>query len=378
MVASRARRSITLSASVVATAVVTGLAQAAPPQNVAYITNQGAGISVLDLATWHLTQAIQVGKDPRGIAITPDGTRLVAANQADADVSVVDTATGRTIKRIAVGKNAEFVRISPDGLRAYVTYEPSSTGKPPAKEEAGAKKPEAATAGHDSDEARAEIAVIDLASMEVTARLPASLETEGMEFSPDGKRLVVANEGDDTVVVYDLAAGAAIKTIDVTPFGKRPRGVKVSPDGATYLVTLENSDNVLVLDADFKVIRAVPTGKGPYGVAYQPGGARIWIAAARSDQVQVLDAGTFAPVASIAVGKRCWHFSFTPDGREVLAACGRSNSVSVIDTSTLKLVQTLDGFQQPWGIVTWPKSDGSLDRSVPASAATPAAAPAKP
>jgi YVTN family beta-propeller protein len=362
MVASRVRRLIALTASVLAT----GLARAAPPQNLAYITNQGAGITVLDLSTWQKTQSIQVGKDPRGIAITPDGARLVTANQADADVSIVDIATGQTVKRIAVGKNAEFVRISPDGLRAYVTYEPSSTGKPPAKEEAGPRKAESAAAGHDDDEARAEIAVIDLASLEVTARLPASLETEGMEFSPDGRRLVVANEGDDTVVVYELASGKAIKTIDVTPFGKRPRGVKVSPDGATYLVTLENSDNVLVLDADLKPVRAVATGKGPYGVAYEPGGARFWIAAARSEQMQVFDARTLSPVASIAVGKRCWHFSFTPDGRDVLVACGRSNSVSVIDTSTLKPLQTLDGFQQPWGIVTWPKSDGSLDRSASA------------
>jgi YVTN family beta-propeller protein len=370
MVAARVRSLIALSASVLAA----GLARAAPPQDVAYITNQGGGIAVLDLATWHRTQMIQVGKDPRGIAITPDGRRLVTANQADADVSIVDTATGQTVKRIGVGKNAEFVRISPDGLRAYVTYEPSSTGKPPAKEDAGAKKAEPAGAGRDDDAARAEIAVIDLASMEVTARLPASLETEGMEFSPDGKRLVVANEGDDTVVVYDLASGTAVRTIDVTPYGKRPRGVKVSPDGSTYLVTLENSDNVLVLDADLKAIRAIPTGKGPYGIAYEPGGARVWIAAARSEQMQVLDARTLAPVASIAVGKRCWHLSFTPDGRDVLAACGRSNSVSVIDTSTLKTVQTLDGFQQPWGIVTWPKSDGSLDRAASTIAAQPGAA----
>jgi YVTN family beta-propeller protein len=335
-------------------------ARAATPTNVAYVTNQGGGVSVIDLGTMNVVRVIQVGKDPRGIAITGDGRRLIVANQADADVSIVDTGTGTTLKRIGVGKNAEFVRVGPDSRFAYVTYEPSSSGKPPAPSEKSDAREAPGKGGQDDDAARAEIAVIDLQLLEVTARLPASLETEGMEFSPDGRRLVVANEGDDTVVVYDLAGGKAAKSIDVTPYGKRPRGVKVSPDGAAYLVTLENSDNFLVLDAQLNVVKAVATGQGPYGVAYQPGGARIWIATARSQQVQVLDAATYAPLASVPVGKRCWHFSFTPDGTKVLVACGRSDALSVIDTASLK-ADSLPGFKQPWGVVTYPKSNGSLD-----------------
>jgi len=253
------------------------------------------------------------------------------------------------------------VRVGPDGRYAYVTYEPSSTGKPPANSEAAQPGGKAAK-GASSDQAEpAEIAVIDLAKFVVSARLPASLETEGMEFSPDGRELVVANEGDDTVVVYDLESARAIKKIDVSAFGKRPRGVKVSPDGSIYLVTLENSDNFLIIDSRFNVLKAVPTGKGPYGVAFEPGGAHVWIATARSEQVQVLDAKTFAPVASIPVGKRCWHFSFTPDGQKALVACGRSNALTVIDAVTRQAVSTLEGFDQPWGVVTYPKASGSLD-----------------
>jgi YVTN family beta-propeller protein len=342
-------------------AAVGAAAQAACAEERAYVTNQADGVAVIDLATLKTVRTIAVGKDPRGIGITPDGRYLVTANQADADVSVIDLQAGDTIRRIGVGENAEFVRISPDGKFAYVTYEPSSSGKPPAQIE----KPQNGGKGEKSPKAdgaeAAEIAVIDLVKLAVAARLPASLETEGMEFSPDGRDLVVANEGDDTVVVYDLGSGRAIKRIDISQYGKRPRGVKVSPDGSMYLVTLESSDNFLVLDSHYNVLRAVPTGKGPYGVAFEPGGARIWIAAARSGQIQVLDAKTFAPVAAIPVGKRCWHFSFTPDGQKVLVACGRSDALSVIDTGTHQVVSTLTGFSQPWGIVTFPKASGSLD-----------------
>jgi len=338
---------------------------AATPENVAYVTNQGDGVTVIDLATMKTRQTLAVGKDPRGVGITPDGRTLVTANQADEDVSVVDTATGKTIHRIAVGKNAEFVRVSPNGRFAYVTYEPSSSGKPPGKDESAGKS---GKAKQEQAAEPAEIAVIDLSKFEVSARLPASPETEGMEFSPDGRELVVANEGDDTVVVYQLESGRAIKKIDISPYGKRPRGVKVSPDGSRFLVTLESSDNLLVLDSHYAVLKAVPTGKGPYGVAFAPGGATVWIAAARSEQIQVLDASTLAPIASIPVGKRCWHFSFTPDGQRVLVACGRSNALTVIDVAKRQAVSTLTGFDQPWGIVTYPKASGSLDAPPPAGA----------
>ena len=345
-------------------AAVTAPAPGAPTQGLAYVTNQGDGVVVIDLATLKIERTIEVGKDPRGVGITPDGRTLVTANQADADVSVVDAASGKTTHRIAVGQNAEFVRISPDGRFAYVTYEPSSTGKPPGKDDRPEKGAQPGKAGGQEEGQAAEIAVIDLSKFAVSTRLPASLETEGLEFSPDGHQLVVANEGDDTVVVYDLGSGRAINRIDVSSYGKRPRGVKFSPDGSTVVVTLENSDNFLVLDSHYNVLKAVATGKGPYGVAFAPGGATLWIATSRSQEIRVLDAKTFAPVASIPVGKRCWHFTFTPDGSKVLVACGRSDALTVIDVAKLQPVSTLTGFSQPWGIVTYPKASGSLDSAL--------------
>lgn len=333
----------------------------------AYVTNQGSGVSVVDLQTLKVTGSIEVGKDPRGIAISPDGRRLVVATQGNGDVSIVDIGQGGAPRRVPVGKNPEFVRIGPDGRFAYVTYEPSSTGKPPGEaakkggEEAGDGKGGGKGGKDDDDKQAAEIAVIDLDRGEIVRRLPASLETEGMDFTADGQRLVVANEGDDTVVVYDLASGAAIRKVDISKDGSRPRGVKTSPDGKSYVVTLESSDAFLVLDSDFKVVKTVPTGQGPYGVSFDPSGSQLWVAAARSGQLRVYDAATLAPVGSVAVGKRCWHFSFTPDGARVLAACGRSDALSVVDAKTLKPLQALEGFKQPWGIVTWPKASGSLD-----------------
>lgn len=340
----------------IATLICVGLvstlqAAAEVPDSLAYVTNQGGGVTVLDARALQPIAEIAVGKDPRGLAVTPDGRWLLTANQGSADVSVVDTGTRKEVRRIAVGRNVEFMRISPDGHRAFVTYEPSSAGGPPKE---GAQE-------SDKDDAPAEVAIIDLSRWAVVGRIKAARETEAIEFSPDGKTLLVANEGDNTVGVYDLSTLRQIQSVDVSSFGNRPRGIKIAPDGKTYVVTLENSNNLLLLDAGFKPTKTVPTGQGPYGVAFDREGRYLWVAASRADQLQVFDARTFAPVATIPVGKRCWHFSFTPDARKLLLACGRSNSVQVIDPQKNAVVDTLEGYKLPWGVVTYPTSVGSLD-----------------
>jgi YVTN family beta-propeller protein len=42
-------------------------------------------------------------------------------------------------------------------------------------------------------------------------------------------------------------------------------------------------------------------------------------------------------------------------------ACGRSNEVVVIDVKTLATVKRIEDKKLPWGLVTFPKSIGSLD-----------------
>ncbi|UGS89979.1 beta-propeller fold lactonase family protein [Ralstonia wenshanensis] len=326
------------------------------PDPVAYVTNQGGGVTVLNARTLKQVDEIAVGKDPRGLAVTPDGRWLLTANQGSADVSVVDTATRKEIRRIAVGRNVEFMRLSPDGRRAFVTYEPSSEGGPPGKNVQAGKEEKG-----EKDEAPAEVAIIDLNQWAVVGRIKAARETEAIEFSPEGKLLLVANEGDNTVGVYELSTLKQIRSVDVAPFGNRPRGIKIAPDGKTYVVTLENSNNLLLLDAAFKPIRTVPTGQGPYGIAFDREGRYLWVAASRADQLQVFDARTFAPVAAIPVGKRCWHFSFMPGDQKLLLACGRSNTVQVIDPQKREVVDALPGYKLPWGVVTYPTSVGTLD-----------------
>ncbi|HUL41515.1 MAG TPA: beta-propeller fold lactonase family protein [Burkholderiales bacterium] len=320
----------------------------------AYVSNQQDGVTVIDLDTLEPVATIDIqGKEPRGIGITPDGKYVLTANKDSGNISVIDTATREAVKHIAIGKNPEFIRVYHN--RAYVSYEPSA-GEGAPEGEQGEKS------GKEEQKKPAGIAVLDLENWRLIETMLSGPETEGIEFSPDGKLMLVTNEGDNTVTVYNISNGKLVKTIDTTKYGNRPRGIKVSPDGKMYAVTLEFSNKLLILSRKLDIIKTVPTGDAPYGLAFDRQGKRLFVAAARSKQLQVFNTKNFSLIKNIPIGARCWHFSFTPDDARILVACGRSNNLYVVDAKTYEPVKIISGLKIPWGVVTYPKAVGSLDR----------------
>ena len=143
-------------------------------------------------------------------------------------------------------------------------------------------------------------------------------------------------------------------------YGKRPRGVKRSPQGNSYAVSMEGSGTLLLMDQDFNVGKTTMTAAKPYGLAFDRSGKRIFVAAAAARKLQVYSSDSLRLLVEAPIGQRCWHFTFTPDDSKVLLACGRSNNIYAFDANTLKQISIIGGFQTPWGILTYPRSYGSL------------------
>ena len=325
-------------------------------KGLAYISNQNGKVTVLDLETMQSKGELNVGAaGPRGLGITSDGKLLITANKGDSNISIVDTSGATPPRLVNIGKNPEFVRILGD--RAYVTYEPSSKGGPPSKSEKTEEEDD-----DDEEQIPGHIAIVDIKQAKVVKDIVGKPETEGLEFSKDGKKMIVTNESDNSITVHDVKSGKLLKSISVGKYGERPRGIKVSPDGKTYLVTLELSDKMLVLNDKFKVTKVVATGKTPYGVSYDSVGKRIFVAANNEKTLQVFDAKSFNKIKDIPTGQRCWHFTFTPNDQQLLLACGKSSEIIVIDVNTLAVTKRLPANEMPWGIVTYPKSMGSVDQ----------------
>ena len=340
-------------------AISIGLTLAPPAvaggKGVAYVSNQDGGVTVIDLDTMEAKGSVNIGaKGPRGIGVTADGKWLVTANKDSSNISIADTSGIAPARFVTIGKNPEFVRVMGD--IAYVTYEPSAKSGPPLKP--GAKEAE----DDDKEKIPGRIAIVNLKLGKVVQEIIGKPETEGVEFSQDGKEMIVTNESDNSITVHDMKSGKLLKSIPVGKYGERPRGIKTSPDGKLVVATLEYADKMLVLNDKFEVIKEVATGKSPYGVSFDRKGERIFVAANKEKALQVFDAKTFEKIKDIPTGERCWHFSFTPDDQQILLACGKSNEVIVIDANTLEVTKRISDKEMPWGIVTYPKSMGSLDK----------------
>ena len=323
------------------------------PTYVAYVSEEDGGLSVIDLATMKVTKRVHPQDvAPRGINITFDGKYVVLADKDTADASVFDTRGLRLVTKFHVGDNPEFVKLDPSGTGLFTSYEPGSSGGPPAA--AGAEDDNSA------NEPPSHVVKFRVPDWQKQLDFTAGTETEGLEFSRDGKNLIVANEAQDTIGIYDASNGTLLRTINVKPYGQRPRGVKAAPDGSGYAVTMEASGTLARFDSNFNVLKTASTALKPYGISFDRSGKRIFVAAAMARKMQVFDSNSLQLMAEIPVGQRCWHFSFTPDDSKILLACGRSSNVYVIDANSYKVLSTIGGFQLPWGIVTYPRSFGSL------------------
>ena len=86
------------------------LATAAPASAfIAYVSNEkGNTVSVIDTNNWTVTKTIKVGQRPRGIEFTRDGKFVFVAVGDDDSIQVIDVAN-------QVGVEPEGMAISPDG-----------------------------------------------------------------------------------------------------------------------------------------------------------------------------------------------------------------------------------------------------------------------
>ena len=69
-----------------------------PDGALAYVPNQGSGsVSVLALATGAVTTTLEVGNIPTGVAVSPDGKKVYVPNSDDGAVSVVDVLVATSV-----------------------------------------------------------------------------------------------------------------------------------------------------------------------------------------------------------------------------------------------------------------------------------------
>ena len=137
-------------------------------------------------------------------------------------------------------------------------------------------------------------------------------------FSPDGAKLYVVCEDEDSVLAVDPRTQRVMGKVKV---GHRPRGLAVSPDGKNLYVANEWSDTVSVVDAaTMQVGRSLPTGWGPVGLATDKPGKTLYVANSIGNDISVLDLVTGTELKRLVSLRSPHDVELSRDGRRVYVA----------------------------------------------------------
>jgi YVTN family beta-propeller protein len=99
------------------------------PHLLAFVrTHPGSSAQDLAASAHYVTTRIAVGRDPRGLAFTPDGSRLLVANRLDDTISVVDVHTNRVVKTVQLASPAQ-ISVLRHGEQTFYTARYSFQGQ---------------------------------------------------------------------------------------------------------------------------------------------------------------------------------------------------------------------------------------------------------
>jgi YVTN family beta-propeller protein len=279
----------------------------------AYVSNYGFGafhtLTVVDLIHQQRLSSIELGalRGPHGLTFVA-GKVWFTAEVARA-IGSYNPATSQIDWIMGTGQNrTHMLYVFPNARRILTTNVNSGTvtimnkvdarpgpppgmrppgnpplGAPPGTQRPGGFRPPPGPPGGD---------------WELTV-VPVGHGSEGFDVSPDGKEAWVANAGDGTISIIDIAAKQVTATLAANVPGANR--LKFTPDGKLALVSA-GPDLVILDAATHQVIKRLTTGHDSGGVLIQPDGARAYESCGSDNDVAVIDLKTLEVVGHIDAG----------------------------------------------------------------------------
>ena len=238
---------------------------------------------------------------------------LYITNTEGDSISVIDTNTFEVTATIPLGSGKpNRVAFHPDGKTAWVVYDKS----------------------HD-------LGVVDAESGKLLKRVKIGGNPYNLNFTPDGRHLVVLDWSSDTsndeVIFYDLQAQRIDGRVEVSTW---PAHSVFSRDGTRLYVSGETAGDVTVIDVARREVlaRHVHGGGDAMGLAMSADGRVLWAAAGENKAVLKIDTATNKPTTSVALPGVVHEATLTLDGRYLYTTLRKVNKLVVIDTATDKIV----------------------------------------
>lgn len=307
------------------------------------VVNKGENtVSIVNLDTNKEVAKVEVGMGPHEVAVSPDGKTAAVCNYGtktpNNSLAIVDVSQKKNIKTIDLGQyqrphGIEFIDqdeliVTSEVAQALVKVniktdavtEVVKTNQLTSHMVAYCKADGMAYVGNIRS---GSVTVVDVKTSQLIKTIVLKQGTEGLDISPDGKQLWVANRDDSTVTIVNT------KTFEkeaILPAHEIAIRVKFLPNGNYALVTNGKTGNVSVYDVPkrklIKDIELFNLDKGvaqiglvkdnqhppvPVGIATYPTGRYVYVAAVGYDLIAVIDTKNWKVVQAIKAGA-------SPDG----------------------------------------------------------------
>jgi YVTN family beta-propeller protein len=189
-----------------------------PDESVVLVSNYQSGtVSAIRSSDYRVLATLTVGRRPRGIAFTPDGTRAFVAIMGENALAEIDVNHLKVDRHIrGVGRQPRHLVPTPDGRSMYISFNGEGT-----------------------------VARFDMTTRAVVSRASVGSQPRTEVLSADGRRLFVVAYKDALVSVLDTRS---MKVAGRARTGKLPVGCDVTPDGRQLWVTNYTSHSTWVYD----------------------------------------------------------------------------------------------------------------------------------
>jgi YVTN family beta-propeller protein len=244
-----------------------------PSGTTAYVTNNGGGVSVIDLMTRTVTDTVDDDAIPTNIAMAPDASAVYVANASPngPDLTIIDTSDNSATSQDLAVPGAYGVAVNADGTGVYVSafsktdtnvyyYETSDWSEPAAVIQTNSRNKELA-------------------------------------LSLDGSQLWVAGNSVNQIHVIDTESNTLTTSI---PVGNKPERITFAPNGATAWITnigaTAKTPNISIINTTtLTVTKTINGGPLPFDVAFTPDGATAYVANSLGQK------GSLSPLGTVTV-----------------------------------------------------------------------------
>lgn len=214
------------------------------------------------------------------------------------------------------------------------------------------------------------ISVIDTSALAAISTVCAGVNPVSFSQLPNGGKLYIANQSDNTVSVYDPDARAITATItQAMGLGTSPTFVLASPD-STYVFVVNKGDGVnagalsIITTSNDLVAGTIPLGVGPTFAYIDTHLNRLYVVNTGGNSITVFDLASInvannpamPTLATVNVGSGPVGVTALPNGAKVYVVNSQSNNVTVISATSFGVINTVAVGQNPIWIASEPSA----------------------